>query len=299
MQTICDFFQLGKILTCISLPVTAPCLSLMKVQTSQGTYSIKSYPRSRKKQLEKVFLIKKIFNSHQIPLSQVLLFPSLQSSDNFIYEDDSSCWSVAPWVFGCSLELNEILDNHIEVIAKILAKIHKLQVDISEAGHVLSSHNIDFKSEDELNIGLGAKLGDGLEKLAQRFNNYNNILKENLVIGHGDLLPQNVIWKVGYKFKPILIDWDNAGWINQDIELFNTAINWAGVESGYFNRKLYDKFIEFYLIENARKIYIDQVLISASLGSWLNWLIVNHKQRNKKAVDTTLRALDVLEREFF
>ncbi len=117
------------------------------------------------------------------------------------------------------------------------------------------------------------------------------------MLSHGDLLPQNVIW--GTESHPILIDWNNAGWINQDIDLFNTAINWAGIESGIFNRLLYDYFIEIYLRESPRKIQINQDLIAASLGSWLNWLVFNERLGNKKAVEISLKALEILEREFF
>jgi len=286
IQKICDFFQIGRVLTCTSLSITAPCMSLVKLQTNQGTYSMKEYAGLKKKQLEKVLFMKIFFSAHAISL----YLSKSHVENNFIYEDEISCWIVTPWVFGQNLKLKDITTSHVELIAKISGKIHKLQLNFPEASDVLSDH-IDDTNFD-------------LDKIDPKFNYWRNLfeqhaglLKENLVISHGDLLPQNVIWESDQN--PVLIDWDNAGYINQDLDLFNTAINWAGIESGILNRSHYECFISTYLRENPRKIQIDKSLIYASLGSWLNWLIFNHKLGNKKAVDITLKSLNILEREFF
>lgn len=287
IQQICDFFQMGRVLKWTSLQIAAPCKSLLKLQTNQGIYSFKEYTVSKKNQLENAGFIKKIFTSHHIPLYMPLCLKK-DRKNNFIYvcEDDLSCWSVTPWVFGQRLKLSDISISHVELMAKILGRIHKLKINFPEATEVLSGFIEDGGFSDFT-----------FRRWRDLFEQHADLLKENCVISHGDLLPQNVIWETDQN--PVLIDWDNAGWINQDIDLFNTAINWAGIESGLFNRSLYDYFIKAYLIENPRKIQIDKSLISASLGSWINWLIFNDKQGNKEAVGVTLRALEVLEREFF
>ncbi len=295
MQKICDFFKMGRVLTWTSLKITAPCMSLLKLQTNQGTYSIKEYASLKKNQLKNVFYIKKILSTHQIPLYLSL---SDAHQNDFIYEDETSCWSVTPWVFGENIKISNILTIHIEQIAKILGKIHKLQINFPELPSevLLELSHVLFDHIDAAGVGSD-KIDPKFKHWRNLFDQHAEVLKEDLVISHGDLLPQNVIWETDQK--PILIDWDNAGWINQDIDLFNTAINWAGIESGIFNRSHYDYFIDIYRIENPRKIQIDKASISASLGSWLNWLFFNDKQGHQEAVNMTLRSLKILEREFF
>jgi len=173
--------------------------------------------------------------------SSVFIKKIFTGEENRWCEWKNRLWVASPWHEGKVLALDEITLSHVEIIAKKLADMHKRKIEVTPAFHVLS--------------------------IAPSLKAYAEVLLQNLVISHGDLLPQNVVWNLA----PIIIDWDNAGLINQELELFNTAINWAGIESDFFKIDYYKYFIQKYYEAYPRTICIDEVLIKASLSSWLAW----------------------------
>ena len=50
------------------------------------------------------------------------------------------------------------------------------------------------------------------------------MLSTTTVISHRDLDPKNVMWNYN---KPVLIDWESAGYINPMQDLIETAIYWS------------------------------------------------------------------------
>lgn len=173
--------------------------------------------------------------------SSVFIKKIFTGEENRWCEGGNKLWVASVWHEGKVLALDEITLCHVEIIAKKLADMHKRKIEVTPVFPVLS--------------------------IAPSLKVYADVLQQNLVISHGDLLPQNVVWDPA----PIIIDWDNAGLINQDIELFNTAINWAGIESDFFKVDHYNYFIKKYYEAYPRTIHIDEVLIKASLSSWLAW----------------------------
>jgi thiamine kinase-like enzyme len=263
IQKICDFFGFGEIVALLSLSKSASVL-FFQLRTTRGVYIFKSYALQKKNQLQCSIKIKKFF----------------ADKENYFYENEKNCWIISEWQNGKVLNLSEIKIMHIQFIAKILGKMHKKQ-DLSLSVFPVLSFDIEIIQDEKF------------KKYYEQFQKYFFLLKENLVVSHGDLLPQNIVWDENEK--PILIDWDNAGLINQDIDLFNTAINWAGIESGTLNQSFYKQFIQSYLLENPREIQIDRAVIAASLGSWLNWWAINQKLGNQKEVEKTINALKILE----
>jgi Ser/Thr protein kinase RdoA (MazF antagonist) len=282
IQKIWNFFAQGKVLQFHILPQMSSLKILFHLQTTKGSYKLTGYARLEKKQLENVIYCKNIFAVQGIPLPL-----PLASGKNCFYEDKKMYWYIVPWIEGQVLTPDQISLAQINKIARILAKIHKFRFKLPHALPVLRD-----KVPDVSVPGCAKEC----KNWQHHFTQHAWLIKENLVCSHGDLLPQNVVWTTPQT--AFLIDWDNAGLINQDIDLFNTAINWAGIESGKLNKKHYCYFIESYLKENPRPIKLDHALIAASLGSWLNWLIFNQENGHTETVDTTLKVLHILEQEF-
>ncbi|CAM4239495.1 Aminoglycoside phosphotransferase domain-containing protein [Bacillus manliponensis] len=121
-----------------------------------------------------------------------------------------------------------------------------------------------------------------LFKNLDNLNNWNSaaivvlkLLSINMVISHRDLDPKNVIW---IQYKPFLIDWESAGYINPMQDLIETAIYWSKNDNGNVDKQKFFSFINGYK-KNYGELHAnwEMVLINGFLGR-LGWLEYNLKR---------------------
>src|ERR1700722_14177499 len=96
IQEICDFFELGELLSCVSLTLTASCKPLFRLQTTKGCHKIKGYSKLEKKQLKNMVYSKNILAAQNIPL-YMPYFSNLQNS-HYFFEDRKNYYTAEPWV---------------------------------------------------------------------------------------------------------------------------------------------------------------------------------------------------------
>jgi Ser/Thr protein kinase RdoA (MazF antagonist) len=285
LAKICEFYNAGALLQAI--PIDKPGLLhlVLRLQTSEHDYLMKRYSVEEKNQLVLIKDILKLFSQNNIQISQPICTPA-----KLFFEDEKYLWVLFPWIEGKHLEVKDITKKHIQIIAKIIGKIHSLSFLLPRTLPIISA------DVDEKIFSHSMLKNFDLTQCYTEFLSAKKMLDQNLAISHGDLLPANVIWRTANK--PILIDWDNCGLLNQDIDLFNTAINWAGIERGWIDMDRYWLFMDIYHRAYARPITISPEHIHASFGSWLQWLtLMVKKMPNKRAaqqLDITLKALRYL-----
>ncbi|MBU3103958.1 aminoglycoside phosphotransferase family protein [Clostridium gasigenes] len=96
-----------------------------------------------------------------------------------------------------------------------------------------------------------------------------------MVISHRDLDSKNVMWS---KDKPIIIDWESAGYTNPIQELTETAIYWSENEKGNIDKERFFAFIGGYKKRYGTvKANWETVLVNGFLGK-LGWLEYNLKR---------------------
>ncbi len=163
-------------------------------------------------------------------------------------EIDKQFYLVFQWVEGETLKPNEINVVHCEKIGAILADIHI--TDFSELGLVnewsdntqLTDWNYYLQKGKEHNEVWVNLLHESIDKLYEWNSQANRAAKQlaaDMVISHRDLDSKNVMWN---QHKPIIIDWEAAGYTNPMQELTETAIYWSENEIGNIDK---DKFLAF------------------------------------------------------
>jgi thiamine kinase-like enzyme len=194
---------------------------------------------------------------------------------------DEVAFLVYPWVEANMLDQHAVSEFHATKIAEIIAKIHSLSLDESEITHpefytytqeqiiVLidkaKQFNCPFAKDLQINR-------DHLLVANEAYRNAIPILKEQVVVGHGDLDQKNVLWKS--HSDPILIDWESACKINPTYDIINTAFYWSGITNN-FDRALFFKMINAYH-KFGGVINKDHVIAACDGAfSWIVWLVYN------------------------
>jgi thiamine kinase-like enzyme len=90
------------------------------------------------------------------------------------------------------------------------------------------------------------------------------------VLSHGDLFPANVVWSE--KLSPFIIDWEAAGYIHPQLELWNVGLNWGGILVDDVRPEFFTALLEGYR-SLKRPVFFDENMVHTGLGSWLAWLM--------------------------
>ena len=248
-EKLCDILKLGEI---VGVPeaITGGLLHRMySVETTKGKYAIKA--------LNPQIMLRSVAMHHfinserivRIASNNIPALPAKKLDGSFIQEIDKQYYIVFNWVDGKSLKPNEIKIVNCEKIGSILADIHRtdfselcLSNDFSENPQLID-WNYYLQKAQENNTEWVNLLIENIDNLYQWNSQANNSVKQlgsDMVISHRDLDPKNVMWNQN---KPIVIDWESAGYTNPLQELTETAIYWSENEIGNIDK---ERFLAFF-----------------------------------------------------
>ena len=227
--------------------------TVYKIVTSNSNYILKKYNELktdeeliiRKEQLR----ISKIWNDNGINTI-------LPITDIFKYEDHY--YIIYPYIEGNVYDKLNL--NQIKILARLLAKMHKLEINTFLKNHT--------------------KLIDIFDKNIEYFIKENNKSFDesntNLCVCHNDYKPLNILW---INDEPYLIDFDAVGKNNRTFSLVEAAYTFSYID-GKLDLDYFETFIKEYKDE-----YNDNIknIESSIYGSWsgkLQWL--NYLEENRK-----------------
>ena len=227
--------------------------TVYKINTNSNSYILKRYDelksdedlKTRKEQLR----ISKIWDDNGIDVV-------LPITDIFKYEE--YYYIIYPYVEGVVYKKLNI--DQIKTLARLLAKMHKLEITTFLENHTKTIEVFDNK----------------LEYFIKENNKSFVDSTGNLCVCHNDYKPLNILW---VNNKPFLIDFDAVGKNNRTFSLVESAYTFSYID-GKFELNLFDTFIKEYKDE-----YKDNIenIESSIYGSWsgkLQWL--NYLEENRK-----------------
>ncbi|GAA0774387.1 aminoglycoside phosphotransferase family protein [Clostridium subterminale] len=254
------------------------------IKTTKGKYAIKAL---NPQIILRAEAMQNFINSEEIAniaSKSISALPAKRFNEIFIHKVDNQFYLVFDWVDGKSLKPNEIDIEHCEKIGSILADIH--MTDFSELIIVNdwsdNEHITDWdyylqrgKENDSMWVNLMIEVVDRLYEWSTQTEISLRLLATDMVISHRDLDSKNVMWSKG---KPIIIDWEAAGYVNPMAELIETAIYWSENEIGNINK---EKFLAF--INGYKNIYGTlnanwKIVLSNGFLGKLEWLEYNLKR---------------------
>lgn len=299
IQKIIDYYSLGQLLRFHPLNSQGFSHVVWQLYTVSGKFLLKQFNSS----INKKILTHTNHLACQFKANNMPVVSAVGISDKPVLEMNKNLWMLFPWCEGKVFSLTHVNILHANIIAKLITKLH--QCSITNPNDKIEIIKVD----EELLIKLGKEYIEKtkLIKWLKQFYNYADLIQNDIVTSHRDLIQTNIIWQNDNN--PILIDWDNAGLINRSLDVFNTAINWAGINKSYINIPVYLCFMKTYRESANFPLVINKGIVQASYGGWLQWLIFNLKRVNqlipatekqimyaKNEIVTTISAIMYLEK---
>ncbi len=277
IAAIVQYFQLGEVLLPVQLLEGGYSHKLWRLTTNQGCYVIKQLALPNEPLLRQ-FRQAEIIASHfqQAGIASITAL-AIQDEPLFSFADQTAL--VYPWQAGAILTDTTISTSHAITIAQLLAKIHSLTLPLGPALDRLktplsdsqwSKIRADWESSFN-NIELPFLWAE-LSTWRERYQTAWQQLEPRRVLSHGDIYQPNVIWTMSEQ--PVLIDWENAGWHHPGVELLGVIYNWSGITGVTNDWNLATRMWQTYQQFSSEPISLNQTIIDASLGSWLDWLAI-------------------------
>lgn len=223
------------------------------IKTCYNNYILKEFSHDAIKNEEDLKIrkeqirISKIWNENGIDCSIPL-------TDIFWHHDNY--YVIYPFNDGKVLNNDELTIEHIKILAKTQAKIHKMNIN-----SFLPSHYKKLEIKEEK-----------LAYIINTINSYAPLFKKNLCVCQNDYKPLNIIWRNN---KPLLVDFDAVNNNYPAVSLLESAYTFS-----YKNHELdftyYEEYLKAY-IEEYKKVpaNIEEAIYGCWNGKiqWLNYLI--------------------------
>ena len=257
---------------------------MWRLDTDKGSYAIKQLSKDinlKNKHVMKNYELSEIIASRFIARG-IPGICAIAQSGKHLFIIDGSGYLVYPWVNAKALGRGEISTDQALVIARLLAKMHLIDlhvegIDEPEFNVYDDEYITDLiKQSNHYRLSFAKILSTNLFTLLEVNRSYLGSIKslrKNTVIGHGDLDQKNVLWNS--RNQPLLIDWESARKINSTYEIVNAALDWSGITTR-LNVELFRMMLLNYrqaggLIEND----IIEAAFYGAIGNWINWMVYN------------------------
>ncbi|WLR42312.1 aminoglycoside phosphotransferase family protein [Bacillus carboniphilus] len=277
-KDICRTSLLGELVN-EPKPISGGLLHRMfSVETTQGKYAVKLL---NPEIMKRPNALRNYVNAEKIAYFLSKNIPALSTrntTDDFIQNVNGQYYLVFNWIEGVTLNQVNINNSHCEKIGGILADIHK--TDFSELKITNDKHENNHLINWDYYLQRGKKqYMEWVDILSLNFDNLKgwnlaaneaeDVLASNMVISHRDLDSKNVMWNFD---KPVLIDWESAGFINPHHDLVETAIYWSTKEKGEIDKQKFCTFIQSYQTRYGQVNADWRKVLSLGFLGKLDWL---------------------------
>jgi len=252
IQKLCAVLRLGDLIDAPEAVSGGFLHRMYSLTTSQSKYAVKAlHPQI----MQRPDAMQNFIRSERITAiaaNHVPALPALQSDGEWIHEIDDHFYLVFPWVQGKCLSPCEVEGVHCRQIGAILADIHSTDFSGLGLSHEMSSQTAFIDWDHYAQMGREHHVSwanqllhikDSLYAWSELARQADQYLAGDQVISHRDLDPKNVMWHLD---KPILIDWESAGYINPMLDLVETALYWSEDKHGTLVRDRFHDFIQCY-----------------------------------------------------
>ncbi len=281
---LCDYLKLGHLLS-EPVPVSGGLLHKMfAINTTSGKYAVKAL---NPQIMLRPPAMKAYINSEKISNLVAEKIPALPAkiiNGRSIQEIENQYYLVFDWVDGTSLKITQICAEHSRLMGEILADIHNIDFselnianDVSEVGQEID-WSFYLQKGQEVNaewVEILNESSDSLYYWNTRANLSGRLLADKLVISHRDLDPKNVLWKSD---KPVLIDWEAAGYVNPMYDLVDTAVYWSEAEDGSIDNDRFLAFVKGYKSRSGEVRADWRSVLEKGYEGKLGWLEYNLKR---------------------
>ena len=190
------------------------------------------------------------------------LLPALAIDGRKMQEVEGAYYYLFPYFEGKALTEDDITPDHCAIVGEMLAKLHAVERKTAP----VETDVLDFDWD-------GFDLTNEDKSLLQQAQKAANeaILPPLLTICHNDMDPKNVLWH-GTDCR--IIDLECLGYGSPYLELLETALCWAGYESGTVDFNRFAAFVTAYA-KAGGDLGTDWTAVYAANAGRLGWLHYN------------------------
>lgn len=280
IKYVVDKFDLGTILKPTEKINKGLTNEIYKINTKSGKFIIKVLNNDNINKIDLIEFSEKInalaYNEN------IKSYPAIKKENKYIQKYNNKYFLLYKYYEGKVISSKEITLNKCKILAKELAKIHKLDTtlinDIVKDKEDIYTKKIDFnyyfdKSkniDEEWVVDFKDNYKNIVNIYEKVYNCYQN-LSEEKTFTHKDLNRKNILWKSDDEFA--IIDWENARFSNPSLDFFNTA--WFLTED--VKKDKYTIFAKEYFKNFKFKDSIDTAVYAALIDEIL-WLEFNLKR---------------------
>lgn len=287
-MSITEFFEkaiiklnLGKTILELSQVQGGLMHKMYKLLTDKGCYAIKLLNPEVMQRKESLKTFRKVEELEEVlQQNNILAIYAISFNNEKIQKINNQYFYVYNWYEGQILDINLIDKKHCELISKLLANIHNLNLQKQETAENPKYINWQYY------INLAKNKNPILFKeLSNKFELLNDfMLKGNIAIKslpkisaicHNDLDVKNVLW-INYYYK--LIDLECLTYRNPYLELLDVALYWSKFEKNKIDFHLFKTFIKTYFKNIKLNTNIDWSSIYYANNNYLKWLEFNIKR---------------------
>lgn len=259
---------------------------MYRVTTTMGEYAIKVLNCEI---MKRPAALRNTINSEKIASAFSEIVPvvaSMEFNGRQIHELDGSYYMVFPWVEGRSVFPGEISEKHCEAMGDCLGKIHLADLKLAgiapeqeQATQFTWDVYLQLAKEQEKQAAAWfvqyEKTVSDIKAWNQAASDAGETLAQTQVISHRDLDPKNVMWNDG---KPLIIDWEAAGYVNPYQEFLEVLNYWADDGEGGLVRSYFDALAAAYGKHMSLAEVPWDAVFAGSFSGMLGWLEYNVKR---------------------
>ena len=294
-QQVCTQLNLGELLG-EPIPLTGGLMHKMfRMDTDKGCYAVKHlnpHVMVRPDALDNFRRAEHL--ETKLEQAGVAILPALTIHGQKMQLIDGHYLYVFPYFAGVALTNHPIISRHCEQVGALLAGIHNVERRQEPANR--SPITIDWDAllttAHQPVRNLLTEHLPLLKEMHQRANETLLHLPAETAICHNDLDPKNVLWQ-GDTCRAI--DLECLGYDSPGLELLETALCWAGYESGVADAARLTAFLRGYRAAGGTLPTDWEPLYDANAGR-LEWLAYNLR-RAAGAEGDAARELGMIEVE--
>ena len=200
--------------------------------------------------------------------------------DCVIFDNNKYYFYVYNYFEGQSVFAEKITKKHCEKIGDTLAKIHNISSNantqsFSTVEYDFLNYAECFKNKDKQ---IYQKLKNNINILNCMCDNYNKNIKylpQIETICHNDLDPKNVLWN---NDNFAIIDLECLSYSNPYLEVFETLLQWSGINTLNINIDCFKGFKTGYFKDSKIDLNIDWGIVYYCNINMINWLGYNIKK---------------------
>lgn len=262
-HTLCPQLNLGKLTEEPTRLYGGLMHKMYRIVTEGGVYAVKHlnpHIMARADTAAKFSAAEEL--ERKLEQTDLPLLPALTIGGRKMQAVADDFFYVFPYFDGKALKDEEIAPAHCEMVGEILAHLH----NVERKAAPVERERLDFEWDGFDLTGEDKALLREMQAAAN-----GATLPPLLTVCHNDMDPKNLLWN-GMDCR--IIDLECLGYNSPYIEMLETALCWAGYESGEVDVDRFSAFVAAYG-KAGGDLYADWAAVYAANAGRLGWLAYN------------------------